>query len=449
MPVCAGLTAAYELAKEGHEVDVYERWPGLGGQAATYDVGEGVRLERYYHHLFPSDLHIASLYRELGMPDGIDWLPSSVGFFCEGASHPFTTPLDLLRFSPLPLPSRLRMGLAVLNLQLRGRDVAPYETQTAKGWILRAMGRPAWERVWGPLLRGKFGDRAEDISMAWLWSKLTLRRQIKGETAKGEVLGYPRGGFEPLFTALRREIESRGGRLLVDRPAARLARAAEGGFELTPGVADSFRRGHDPRGFETGEAPEPYERVISTVPNDVFEQMLDPGLTQQLAPEYLDRLRSIEYHAALCLVLEIDRDFGDFYWTNVADRALPFVGLVEQTRIVSPEEYGGRRFLYVANYVAQDDPLLAVPADELLGVYEPGLRAVNPAFSREWVRHAWLFREPSAQPIVTVGYRGRMPPLATGVPGLVLANTTQVYPEDRGTNYAVRLGREAARVATA
>jgi protoporphyrinogen oxidase len=439
-----GLVAAYELAKAGWRPDVYERWPGLGGQAATLDVGGGVLLERYYHHLFPSDMHIAALYRELGMPDGIEWLPSSVAFFADDASHPFTTPLDLLRFGPLPPAARVRMGLAVLNLQLRGRAVGRYESQTAKNWIVRAMGQAAWERIWGPLLRGKFGDRAEDISMAWLWSKLTLRRQIKGDTTRGEVLGYPRGGFEPLFVALVREIEGLGGRVLIDRPVARLALGANGGFEVIPGAAGSFRTGHDPCAFATDGEPERYERVIATVPNDVFERLLDPELARSLAPGYLERLHSIEYHAALCLLLQIDRRFGDFYWTNVADRGLPFVGLVEQTNIVAPERYGGRRFLYVANYVARDDPLLERSAEELLRIYAPGLARVNPAFTPDWVERAWLFSEPAAQPIVTVGYRERMPPLDTGVPGLTLANTTQVYPEDRGTNYAVRLGREAA-----
>jgi protoporphyrinogen oxidase len=133
--------------------------------------------------------------------------------------------------------------------------------------------------------------------------------------------------------------------------------------------------------------------------------------------------------------------------TNVGDSELPFVGLIEQTNFVDPSRYGGRRVLYVANYVAHEDPLLELSAGELLDHYEPGLRRVNPELERSWVRERWLHIEPDAQPIVTARYRERMPPLESGVPGLVLANTTQVYPEDRGTNYAVRLGREAAGVA--
>jgi protoporphyrinogen oxidase len=438
-----GLVAARRLALQGHAVDVYERWNGLGGQAATLDVGGGLRLERYYHHLFTSDRYIASLYDELGMPDELEWRRSSMAFFVDGRQWAFTTPLDLLRFRPLKPWSRLRMGLAVLRLQRGGDDVTPFEPITARAWITRAMGREAYETIWGPLLRGKFGDRADDISMAWLWSKLTLRRRLEGAEAREERLGYPRHSWEELFVALRSQIEDHGGRVLLDRPAARLARA-DGGFAVQPGAHRSYRRGLDPRSFEPDGEPERYEAVIATVPNDVFAALLDPGLAAELGDGYLSRLAGIEYHAALCLLLELDRRFSPFYWTNVADRRLPFVGLIEQTNFVEPEHYGGRRFLYVANYLEQGHELLELDAEALIERYTDGLRAVNPAFARSWIRERWLFREDHAQPIVTAGYRERIPPLETGAAGLLLANTTQIYPEDRGTNYAVRDGERAA-----
>jgi protoporphyrinogen oxidase len=438
----AGLVAGYRLTQRGHTADVYERWPGLGGQAATLDVGDGHLIERYYHHLFTSDRHIAELYDELGLEDELEWLPSSVGMFSEGEAHPFTTPLDLLRFSPMSVPARLRMGLAVVWLQKRHRDVAPFHDVSARAWVERAMGPQAWAKVWGPLLRGKYGDQADRIAMAWLWGKLTTRRQIKGQEARQELLGYPRGSFETLYARLQEEIERGGGRVLIDRPAARLAPDGEG-FLVTPGAPGSFRRGLDPRGFEPGGEHERYDAVIATVPNDIFEELLDPDLAAALGDDYLARVRSPRYQAALCLVLELDRRFGRFYWLNVADDGLPFIGLIEHTNFIEPERYGGRRFLYVANYLAADDRLLSLSRDELLAEYTPGLRRVNPEFSADWVVRSWLFREPAAQPVVTTGYVHGIPPLRTPVPRLILANTTQIYPEDRGTNYSVRLGDQA------
>jgi protoporphyrinogen oxidase len=418
--VC-GLVAAHRLAQQGHECDVYERWPGLGGQAATLDVGGGLRLERYYHHLFTTDRHIAALYDELGLELG--WRPSSVAMFARGRQWPFTTPGDLLRFKPLPPLARVRMGVAAVALQRFASDREPYERVTARHWIERRMGRAAWREVWGPMLRGKFGERADDIAMVWLWSKLRLRR---GEDAREERLGYPVGSWEPLFEALQSSIRTRG-RVLIDRPAVRI----DPGLVVTYGAPGSFRAGHDPRAFEPAGS-ERYDRVLATVPNDVLARMADvpdPG---------------IEYFAALCLLLELDRPFSRFYWMNVADRELPFVGLIEQTNFLS---YGDRRFLYVANYLPHGHELLSLDADELLARYTPGLRRVNPAFDPAWVRERWLHREPAAQPIVTVGYRP--PPMTTPIEGLLRANTTQVYPEDRGTNYAVRLGEEAARAVVA
>ena len=461
----AGLVAAYRLTAEGHVCDVYERWPGLGGQAATLDVGGGELLERYYHHLFTSDRHIVSLYEELGMGDELEWRVSSMAFFVDGRQWAFNGALDLLRFRPLPLLSRVRMGLAVLLLQKRAHEAGPFESITARDWIESRMGRAPWRKIWGPLLRGKFGERAEDISMAWLWSKLTLRRQLEGDEARQEQLGYPKHSWELLFDALRSAIEAGGGRVLIDRPAAGLSRDGDR-FVVASGAKGSFRRGHDPRAYarlaaaaaeraETaGRADaardafaggERYDAVVATVPNDVFLGLLDDDLAETIGASYLDRLRSTEYHTALCLLLELDRRFSPFYWTNIADTTIPFVGLIEHTNFIDPKRYQGRRFLYVANYLAPGDPLLALSQDDLLAAYLPGLRAVQPDFSPDWIVKSWLHREPAAQPIVTVGYHKRIPPLQTGVPGLILANTTQIYPEDRGTNYSVRLGGDAAR----
>jgi protoporphyrinogen oxidase len=430
----AGLVAAYRLTQAGHVVDVYERWPGLGGQAATLDVGEGHLLERYYHHLFSTDRHIAALYDELGMPDELEWLSSSVAYFSQGRQWPFVTPMDLLRFKPLPPLARVRLGAVVLGIQRGPGDPARFENVTARAWIERYMGRHAWRALWGPLLRGKFGERADDVAMVWLQNKLRLRR---GDDASEEKLGYPKRSWEPLFTELRERIEAGGGRVLIDRPAARLAP----GFVVTPGAPGSFRRGLDPREFET-LPEERYDAVLSTLPSDVMDEVV----TGDLLPDaYRAQLRGIEYFTALCLLIELDRRFSPFYWTNIGDDALPFVGLIEHTNLMGAERYGGRRFLYVANYLPRGHELLDLDADGVLERYTPGLQAVNPAFSRAWVKRLWLHREPAAQPIVTVGYRAKIPALKTPVRGLVLANTTQIFPEDRGTNYAVRLGDQAAR----
>ena len=282
--------------------------------------------------------------------------------------------------------------------------------------------------------------------MVWLWKKLKLRRQVAGKEARGERLGWPQHSWQLLFDRLAAEIEQRGGEVRIDAPAVRAEEVAPGRFTVTRGAPGSFRRGHDPRSFDP-VGTEEYDAIVATLPGDIFERLLGPRLLSGLAADYLDRLRSIVYHAAVCLVLVLDRQFTPFYWTNIADD-LPFIGIIEHANWVDPGHYGGRRILYVANYVEEGSPLIGLTADDLLDRYEAGLRRFRPDFNRDWVQESWAFHEPHAQPIVDRGYRHRMPSLQTGVPGLFLANTTQVYPEDRGTNYAVRLGEEVARELT-
>ncbi|MCW2542612.1 MAG: hypothetical protein JWM40_164 [Frankiales bacterium] len=435
-----GLVAGRLLGRAGHQVTVYERWPGLGGQAATLDVGEGHLLERYYHHWFTSDVHILALCKELGLSDAIEWHDSKMAMFVDGRSRPFVTPLDLLRFTPLSLKDRLRMGFAVLKLQRSKKPVSAYEHETAREWITREMGQQPYEKVWGPLLRGKFGSRAGDISMAWMWGKLVTRRKLEGKAATGEKLGYPSASFEPIFAALVADIEAHGGRVKIDQPVRRIERNGEA-FTIHVGEAGSFRRGTDPRGFtEQRDASETFEAVLATVPSDIFDALAG----HELPAHYRAQLNEIEYHTALCLLLEVTQPVSSFYWTNIADTSLPFVGLIEHTNMIPASRYGGRQFAYVANYVEPGNELLDLDADQLLARYLPGLQKLNPAFDLSWVKGTWRFTEHAGQPIVTVGYHERIPPFETGVPGLLLANTTQIYPEDRGTNYAVREGEQAA-----
>lgn len=436
----AGLVCAERLVAAGHRADVYERWPGLGGQAATHDVGSGLRLERYYHYLFTSDREIIELFGELGLGDDLERHEASSAIAAAGRVWPFNGALDLLRFRPLPPVTRIRMGAALVRMQLGRRGLADYEGETARAWIERHMGRAAWEGVWGPLMRGKFGERAAAISMAWLWDKSSRRRSIRDGEARREAFLYPRRSFQPLFEALADRIESGGGQVLIDRPAARLLRT-EGELDVVPGQPGSFRRGLDPRQFEPDGPPRRYDAVVCCLPNDVFCDLLDPRLAEEIGDAYLGRLRSIEYFTALDLVLELDRPLTGHFWVNVADRRCPFVGLIEHTNLVGRERTAGRVFSHVSNYLPAGHELLELDADSLLDFYAQGLRIIDPGFHPGQVRDRWLFREPAAQPIVDLGYRERIPPRRTPAPGLFLVNATQVYPEDRGTNYAVRDGK--------
>ncbi|MBI2935276.1 MAG: FAD-dependent oxidoreductase, partial [Chloroflexi bacterium] len=255
----AGLAAAYELQRQGHQAAVFERAPFLGGQASTFLVGSA-RLERGYHHLFTSDVDMVWLIRELGLAHKLAWIQSKVGVYHGGRIWNFTTPLDLLRFRELSLIQRLRLGLITLYLQ-RLRDWRRFEGVTAAQWLPDRVGRKAYEVVWEPLLRGKFGQHAEEVGMVWLWGKIALRVASRGKAFAREKLGYPLGSFGEIFDTLGERIRSQGGEVHISTAVRRVLveedRAIGLEAELPGNGLSSF----------------PFDAVIATVPSYVFPRL--------------------------------------------------------------------------------------------------------------------------------------------------------------------------------
>ena len=150
--------------------------------------------------------------------------------------------------------------------------------------------------------------------------------------------------------------------------------------------------------------------------------------------------------SAVLIVLVLERPLSQIYWLNVADRSIPFVAVIEHTNLIGPEHYGGKHIVYLSNYLTLDDPLYKMGHEELLEEYLPHLRKINADFDLSWIETSYHHRVDGAQPIIGTNYSSRIPNHRTPHRGVYLANTTQVYPEDRGTNYSVRMGRRVARM---
>lgn len=423
----AGLAAAYELEKNGHQAMVYERAPFLGGQASTFDIG-GARLERGYHHLFTSDTDIVGLINEIGLGQQMKWIPSKVGILYDGKLYNFVTPVDLLRFSPLPLWNRFRMGLVTLQIQ-RNKDWRLLEKYTAVEWIREHAGKRVYDVVWGPLLRGKFGEEHyQEVGMPWFWGKIHTRFASRKGLGK-ELLGYPIGSFGEVFDVLAQKVREMGGEVYLSTGVKRII--VEGGKAIgmemeTVGQPNTVRR---------------FDAIIATTPSYVFPKLVPP-----LPPDYLEKLTGVTYMAAVLVILVLKQPLSRIYWLNVADRSIPFVGVIEQTNLIPPSHYGGKHIVYLTNYLTAGHRLYRMSQEELLAEYIPHLKKINPQFDASWIETSYYHKVEAAQPIIGRRYSERMPDHRTPIKGVYLANTTQVYPEDRGTNYSVRMGKQVARM---
>ena len=424
----AGLAAAYELTKRGHYAEVFEAAPFLGGQASTFEVGGG-QLERGYHHLFVSDTDMTELIHELGLGHKLAWLESRVGLFYDGKIWDFATPMDLLRFKPLSLFDRLRVGFWTFALQ-KTTNWRKFESVTAGDWLKARMGENAYRVLWEPMLRGKFGAHHDRVGMVWLWGKVYLRVASRGKGMQKERLGYPMGSFGEVFDTLGERVRRQGGDVHLSTGVNRII------------IEDGAAAGLEVRFPEKGPETREYDAVIATAPSYIFTRLAPP-----MPKEYEDKLTGIQYLSAVLMILVLDRPLSDKYWMNVGDRSMPFLGVIEHTNMIDKSLYGGNHIVYLTNYPERGSELYNKTADELLEEFIPHLRKLNPDFDRSWVLEYHHHRVDGAQPIVGVNYGQRIPDHRAPFARLYLANTTQIYPEDRGTNYSVRMGRRVARMA--
>lgn len=435
----AGLAAAYELGKKGYQTYLFERMGELGGLAGTFEI-EGTRLERGYHHWFTSDTHIVGLMEELGLGDRVMWIPSKVGWFDHGKIWNMVTPLDLLRYSPLPPVDRLRLGLVLYYLtfvQARRDMLSAYEKVTAASWLKKYAGQRAWDKQLGPMFYGKFGAEAENIPLVWFWYKAVLRIGSRKGLNK-EVLGYPRGSFQVLIDALERAILKQGGKVFKGAAVKRIV--------VENGAACGLQFENEEIIRSQGLVPDEngtvrFDRIVCTAPSFVMLRLVD-----QLPDWYVEKMKAAKYMAAVLVILKLKHPMSHIYWLNIADRSIPFVATIEQTNFIPPENYNHKHILYVSNYLAPSSPYFQMNRDELFEAYLPHLQKINPNFSPIWVEDYWHFKEAAAQPIVPLNYSRMIPEYRTPIRNLYLANTTQIYPEDRGTNYSVRLGQIIARL---
>lgn len=420
-----GLTAAYRLARLGYRVTLWERSNEFGGLAAAFDVPGG-KIEKFYHHLFMSDQSIVALAHEIGVGDRLRWLPSQNSYLSDGQIYSLASPFDLLKLPVVPFIDRIRIGLVTLYLQTipsRGERWRAFERVTAANWLRKWLGERAFNRTLGAQLKAKFGPRAEDIAMVWFWNKIYLRTQSRPGLLAKELLGYFDGSFSVFVDGLVKAGRAEG----VESHA---------GVEINRITADSDR-GAITVSTDTGDIT--VDAVVVTTPTPLLARLMP-----DLPPDYSEKLRGTVYQGAACVLLRLDRSLTDTYWLNIADPSLPFTVIVEHTNFIAPEQYDGNHYVYLNTYVDVDHRYLSMPEDELLDEYLSYLQHINREFSRDWVRESWVFRTPAAQPVIGLNYSQRRPDHRTPVPGVYLASMSQIYPEDRGTNYAVALGEHVA-----
>jgi len=413
-----GMAAAYDLNKAGHEVTIFESADSVGGLAGGFKEPHwDWSVEKFYHHWFQTDSEMLGLIRELGWEDKVRFPRPFTVMLYKNKWHPFDSIPKALLFPGLGFGlNKIRFGFVGLFLRLTNNWRA-LEQVTADEWMMKWAGKRIYEQMWKPLLIGKFGPYYRDVNMAWMWAR------IKARTTR---LGTFEGGFQR-FADLFAE------KLRASRVEIRLGARVE-----------SIKREPAGLSIRSGKGVESFDKVLVTA---------SPNLMAKLCPDlpegYLKGLLELKSMGAVVMVLALSRQLSKegYYWFNLPkDEGYPFLALVEHTNFVPKENFGGDHIVYAGDYLEQGHEYFAMSDEELLEKFIPAFKKFNPEFTRDWVKKIRVSKTNYAQPVPLVNHSKNIPAIQTPIDGLYFASMSQVYPWDRGTNFAVEIGRRAARM---
>jgi protoporphyrinogen oxidase len=401
-----GLVAALRLSQKGHQVTIFEKekYPGgLAGGCKTKNWDWP--LDYFYHHLFTSDSAAIALISELGLEKKFLFKKAKTSIYKEGQIAQFDSPFSLLKFPFLSFPEKIRTGLVTAYLKLNN-NWQKLEKNKASSWLKKFYGEKDYQTLWEPLLKAKFGKFYHQIPASWFWAR------IKKRSSK---LGYLEGGFQLLIKRLIKKIKSNGGQILLNHEIKNLNELKK------------------------------FDRIIFTTPGEIFLKITKDKLPQD-TQQKLSQLKMI---GALNLILTLKESFltDGTYWLNINDKSFPFVAVVEHTNFVDKSHYGNRHLLYVGGYYPQNHRYFKMTKETIFKEWLPYLQKINPAFNYQFsILNYQLFSNLYAQPIVTLNYSKIIPSYQTPIKNVFLACLQQVYPWDRGINYAIEEGEKIAQL---
>ncbi len=419
-----GLAAAYEMSRKGYPVTLLEKDDDIGGLAQCFNIN-GQPLEKFYHHLFNNDRDAIRLVKELGQEDQLLRCCPKTGVYLDNRIFNLSTPFDLLKFTPLSFLSRIQLGLLFLKVR-RLKDWRKLESVTAENWLKQLCGIEVFKVVWEPLLCGKFGPYASQVGAVWLWNKLLLRGHSRSNSRKEELLYY-RNSFSALAEQLANKIRSQGGTI-------KTGVAVEGLI-----VEDCHIKG-----VQTPAGSINAQTVIATPALPIVADLLKPHVPEN----YISDLKKIKYLANVCVILELSNSLSNYYWLNINEPDFPFVGLIEHTNLQSAENYANNHIVYLSKYLPENAKLYHMDNNQILEFTLPYLKHIFPKFDKSWINRYHVFKARYAQPVVECNYSQLIPSNKTPLKGFHISTMAQIYPQDRGINYAIRQGREIGRMIT-
>lgn len=415
-----GMTLALRLRQQGHGVTLLEARPAPGGLADAWQIGDCV-WDRHYHVTLMSDSHVRGLLNELGLEQEMQWVETKTGFFTDGQLHSMSNTLEFLRFPPLRLPDKLRLGATIFYAS-HVKNWKKLEQIPVGDWLTKLSGKRTFQKIWLPLLRSKLGDSWKETSAAFIWATISRMYAARRSGLKKEMFGYCRGGYAAILQKFTEKLEQEGVDVRCNSQVC--------GIQSEPGGRVNVSLLNEELTFD---------QVVSTLPA--------PAMSR-LCPELNDRekelFEGVKYHGIICASVLLSKSLSPYYVTNITDPGYPFTAVIEMTALVDRQALQGNTLVYLPRYLTPDDEMFHKSDAEIEKEFIAGLQRMHPELSASDVRAFRISRVRHVFALSTLGYSDRLPPTVTSVPGVYSVNSSHIVNGTLNVNETVKLANSFA-----
>lgn len=398
-----GMYLAWQLQERGAAVTLFERGPATGGLASPTNIGSFV-WDRFYHVILLSDENLIGTLTRLGLESKLQWRVTKTGFYTDGALYSMSNSVEFLRFPPLSLLDKLRLG-GTIFLASRIKNWRALESELSVDWLRKWSGDSVFDKIWLPLLKSKLGDNYKVASAAFIWAIIARMYAARRAGLKQEMFGYVEGGYATVLTALQRKLDEVGVKTLFN---AKVTDLISGNAQVRVSTEESSQS--------------EFDYAILTLPTGVISNLC-PQLTQ------LERTRldDVTYQGIICPSLLLKKALSPFYVTNITDDVAPFTGVIEMTALVDAKNFDGNALVYLPQYLTQDSDYWNRQDDEIFEDCTLALERMYPSFQRDHIIARDISRARQVLAVSTLDYSEKLrPAVRTSLNNVFILNSAQI-----------------------
>ncbi len=415
-----GIRLALSLRELGQRVTIFEASNELGGLASSWELN-GIRWDRHYHVISMTDSRLLQFLNELGLDDQIDWVETRTGFYSGGQLYSMSNAFEFLRFPPLNLIEKLRLGSTIFAAsKIRNSD--RLESIPVDEWLKRWSGQGTFNKIWKPLLRAKLGDNHDKVSAAFIWATIQRMYKARRTGIKKEMFGCVRGGYETILQRAKSVIEDKGIELRLNAPVKQVIEAD-----------------HKIQ-VNSNEERQGFDRALLTVP-----ATLVPKICPQLSAKESEACNAVEYQGIVCASALLRKSLSPYYVTNITDDWVPLTGIIEMTRIVDPALFKGNHLVYLPKYVPQENQWMQKTDESIREEFQHTLLKMYPKLQMSDFVDFKVSRVKNVMALPILNYSKKVPPIRLSIPGIFTVNSAHITQGVLNVNETIELAETALR----